>query len=103
MASIQNQKQIGTYPKLLAWYNDEIAKPEVAELSPIDKLMIQSGMASGDVQISRIETKGYKGDEFNKIQWFASGGPDRLPVVELATAFGSEGAGYSDDFISGSD
>jgi len=85
---------------LLAWYNDDIAKPEVAELSPIDKLMIQSGMASGDVQISRIETKGYKGDEYNKIQWFASGGPDRLPVVELATALGSEGAGYSDGAIS---
>jgi len=85
---------------LLAWYNDDIAKPEVAELSPIDKLMIQSGMASGDVQISRIETKGYKGDEFNKIQWFASGGPDRLPVVELATALGSEGAGYLDGAIS---
>ncbi len=86
--------------KLLAWYNDDIAKPEVAELSPIDKLMIQSGMASGDVQISRIETKGYKGDEYNKIQWFASGGPDRLPVIELATALGSEGAGYTDGALS---
>ena len=93
-----NKSEITEY--LLQWYNEDIAKPEVAELSPIDKLMIQSGMASGDVQISRIETKGFKGDEYNKIQWFASGGPDRLPVIEIATALGSEGAGYPDGGIS---
>ena len=80
----ESRNKAGLTEQLLAWYNDDIAKPEVAELSPIDKLMIQSGMVSGDVQISRIETKGHKGDEYNKIQWFASGeAPTDCPLLNL--------------------
>ena len=64
---------------VLEWYNDDIAVPEEAELSPIQQLMIGQGMISGEIQIHRVvPTPG-------KIQYYFSGGSEALAPTLFAT------------------
>tara|TARA_B100000131_G_scaffold203457_1_gene195375 strand:+ start:1236 stop:3086 length:1851 start_codon:yes stop_codon:yes gene_type:complete len=83
---------------LLEWYNQDIAKPEVKALSPMQKFVIAKGGKSGKVQIHRVEhpkvekeiedketgTISYKTITPHIIEYFASGGPDRLEPRKVA-------------------
>tara|TARA_Y100000992_G_scaffold247742_1_gene179266 strand:- start:119 stop:1771 length:1653 start_codon:yes stop_codon:yes gene_type:complete len=83
---------------LLEWYNQDIAKPEMKELTPMQKFVISKGLKSGKVQINRVEhpkvekevkdretgTISYKTVTPHIIEYFASGGPDQLEPKKIA-------------------
>ena len=93
---MQNKSQLTG--QLLDWYNKDIAKPDTKTLSPIEKLMISKGLKSGTVQIDRvvIPATDYTPEE---VQFFASGGPDELPILKFATITGESIATYSNKSI----
>ena len=90
-----SSNKAGLTKQLLDWYNKDIATPEVKALSPIDKLKIKKGIKSGKVSIDRIvipEVLDKKGNILTQeeVQFYASGGPDRLDPIHFASYFPNE-------------
>jgi len=92
-----HQKSMMTQ-QILNWYNTVAAKPENSkDLTPIQKMMQQHGMLTNEPTIARTVIKGYDRKKFvngkqrviRKIptehQWYAFGGPDKLPMHKIAS------------------
>jgi hypothetical protein len=64
-----NSKKRQAMSEVLDWYNDQIAIPEKEKLTPIQAMLQQQGLVTGDIQIKRIEPTP------QKVQYFYEGGP----------------------------
>ena len=64
--------------QVLDWYNDQIAIPEKEKLTPIQAMLQQQGLVTGEIQIKRIQPTP------EKVQYFYEGGPKGYQPTKFA-------------------
>jgi hypothetical protein len=87
--------------QILDWYNTSVGTPEDStDLTPIQIMMLKAGLISDRPMISRTEIKGYDRKRFqdgrqvvvetipNETQWYAHGGPEKIPMHKIASLKG---------------
>ena len=87
--------------QILDWYNTSVGTPEDStDLTPIQIMMLKAGLISDIPMISRTEIKGYDRKRTqdgrqvvvetipNETQWYAHGGPEKIPMHKIASLRG---------------
>ena len=87
--------------QILDWYNTSVGTPEDStDLTPIQIMMLKAGLISDIPMISRTEIKGYDRKRTqdgrqvvvetipNETQWYAHGGPEKIPMHKIASLKG---------------